>query len=143
MTAAQFEPIGRLETPYGDLDSPPSQASESGSTARIVVEPRFADGLLGLERYPYLWIITWLDRRPQEPPLRLVPRATEASGEVQGVFASRSPVRPCGIGLSLVRMIAVEGNVITVRGVDLLDETPVLDIKPWFADCDDPRSLDR
>jgi tRNA (Thr-GGU) A37 N-methylase len=67
-----------------------------------------------------------------------VPRATEATGEVQGVFASRSPVRPNAIALSLVRRLGVDGNVITVGGVDLLDGTPVLDIKPWFADCDLP-----
>jgi tRNA (adenine37-N6)-methyltransferase len=143
MKVATFEPIGRLETPHRDRESVPSQASVSGALARIVIDRRFVDGLLGLERYEHLWVVTWLDRLPYDRPLRIVPRATEATGEVQGVFASRSPVRPCGIGLSLVRRIAVEDNVVTIRGVDLLDETPVLDIKPWFADCDEPRSLDR
>jgi tRNA (adenine37-N6)-methyltransferase len=57
---------------------------------------------------------------------------------VQGVFASRAPVRPNPIGLSLVRLLGIEGNVVTVAGTDLLDGTPVLDIKPWFADCDLP-----
>jgi tRNA (adenine37-N6)-methyltransferase len=143
MKAAAFEPIGHLETPHRDPHSVPSQASVSPTLARIVVDRRFIEGLLGLERYEHLWIITWLDRLPHDRPLRIVPRATEATGEVQGVFASRSPVRPCGIGLSLVQRIAVADNVVTIRGVDLLDETPVLDIKPWFADCDEPRSLDR
>ena len=60
---------------------------------------------------------------------------------IQGVFASRFPYRPNGIGLSLVRVLGIAHDVITVGGADLLDGTPVLDIKPWFADCDDPRAL--
>jgi tRNA (Thr-GGU) A37 N-methylase len=54
------------------------------------------------------------------------------------VFASRAPVRPNPIGLSLVELVAVEGTTLRIRGVDLLDGTPVLDLKPWFADCDQP-----
>jgi tRNA-Thr(GGU) m(6)t(6)A37 methyltransferase TsaA len=141
MGAAVFEPIGRLETEHREVGHAPSQAATDESLARLIVDRRFVDGLLGLDRYDHLWLITWLDRQPDERPLRLVPRATEATGEVQGVFASRAPVRPCGIGLSLVRRVGIENNVITVRGVDLLDATPVLDIKPWFADCDDPRNV--
>jgi tRNA-Thr(GGU) m(6)t(6)A37 methyltransferase TsaA len=137
MTAAP-EPIGHVETSYRDPSSVPSQASESEVTARVVVDERFVDGLLGLDRYPYLWLLTWLHDQPEERPLRLVPRATEATGEVQGVFASRAPGRPNPIGLSLVRQLGIEGRVVTVAGVDLLDGTPVLDIKPWFADCDLP-----
>jgi len=67
-----------------------------------------------------------------------VPRATEATGEIQGVFASRFPLRPNPIGLHLVRLLAVTGPVVAFAGVDLVDGTPVLDIKPWFADCDLP-----
>lgn len=137
-----FEPIGHVETGHGDLARVPSQASESGGTARIVVADRYAAGLLGLERYDHLWVLTWLHEQPGGAPLRLVPRATEATGEVQGVFASRAPARPNAIGLSLVRLLGVDGTVLTVGGVDLLDGTPVLDIKPWFADCDLPASLD-
>ena len=54
------------------------------------------------------------------------------------MFASRSPVRPNAIGLSLVRRLDIAANVLTVGAVDLVDGTPVLDIKPWFADCDAP-----
>ncbi len=138
MSAASFEPVGHLETGYRDPGATPPQASMSGSTARVVVDERYLDALLGLDRYPHLWLVTWLHDQPDERPLQLVPRATEATGEVQGVFASRAPVRPNPIGLSLVRLLGVDGNVITVAGTDLLDGTPVLDIKPWFADCDLP-----
>jgi tRNA-Thr(GGU) m(6)t(6)A37 methyltransferase TsaA len=138
MTAATFEPIGHVESPHTDLGDAPSQASEADGSARVIVDERFVDGLLGLERYEHLWIVTWLDRHDDDPPLQLVPRATEATGEVQGVFASRAPFRPNAIGLSLVRQIGLRANVITIDAVDLVDGTPVLDIKPWFADCDLP-----
>jgi tRNA-Thr(GGU) m(6)t(6)A37 methyltransferase TsaA len=134
----RFEPIGHLETAHTDPATMPAQAAESAGTARIVLDGRFTDGLLGLDRYPWVWLVTWLHDQPEERPLRLVPRATEATGEVQGVFASRAPTRPNPVGLSLVRLLGVEGNVVTVGGVDLLDGTPVLDLKPWFPDCDRP-----
>ena len=138
---AAFTPIGRVEATHRDARNTPSQASEAGAPARVIVDERFMDGLLGLERYEYVWLLTWLDRQPEERPLRLVPRVTEATGEVQGVFASRAPTRPNGIGMSLVRTLGIDRNVISVHGVDLLDRTPVLDIKPWFADCDLPESV--
>ena len=137
-------PIGHIATQHTDLAGIDSQAScAPDEIAVITVRPDLVDGLLGLDRYPYLWLLTWLDRpdSTDAPPLRLVPRAAEASGQISGVFASRAPRRPNPIGLSLVRHLGTEGNVITVAGVDLLDGTPVLDIKPWFGDCDDPDSL--
>ena len=132
--------IGRVSTNVAHVDAAPSQASEGRTgTGRVVLDPDLADGLLGLEAYRWLWLLTWLHDQPAEPaPLRLVPRATEHTGKVQGVFASRAPARPNPLGLSLVEQVGVEGTVISFRGVDLLDGTPVLDLKPWFADCDLP-----
>jgi tRNA-Thr(GGU) m(6)t(6)A37 methyltransferase TsaA len=138
---AQLHPIGHVATEHREVAATPSQATETDAPARVAVLPEYVDGLLGLERYEFVWLITWLDRQPSERPLRVVPRTTEATGELQGVFASRFPYRPNGIGLSLVRVLEIADDVITVRGADLLDGTPVLDIKPWFADCDDPGAL--
>lgn len=138
-----FEPIGYLETEHTDPAVAPSQAFDSHAVARAVIDDRFVDGLLGLEQYPYVWLLTWLHDQPGQVPLRLVPRVKEKSGEIQGVFASRSPQRPSAIGLSLVRVLRVDGNVITFAGIDVLDGTPLLDIKPWFADCDVPPDLPR
>jgi tRNA-Thr(GGU) m(6)t(6)A37 methyltransferase TsaA len=143
MTGSSFEPIGHVESVHHDPRTAPSQAAASEATARIVIADRYLDAMLGLERYPHLWLLTWLHDQPDERPLQLVPRATEATGEVQGVFASRAPVRPNPIGLSLVRRLAIEGTVITVAGVDLLDGTAVLDVKPWFEDCDLPSGAGR
>jgi tRNA-Thr(GGU) m(6)t(6)A37 methyltransferase TsaA len=138
MSDVVFEPIGHIESMNTDPARTPNQASESDGTARVVIKDRFIDGLLGLERYEFVWLVTSLHDQPDDRPLQLVPRATAATGEVQGVFASRAPVRPNAIGLSLVGLLEVEGNELTVSGVDLLDGTPVLDIKPWFEDCDLP-----
>jgi tRNA-Thr(GGU) m(6)t(6)A37 methyltransferase TsaA len=132
--------IGRVSTNVRDPAVAPSQASEGrAATGTVLVDADLVDGLLGLDGYRWLWLLTWLHDQPAEPaPLQLVPRATEATGKVQGVFASRAPSRPNALGLSLVEQLGINGSVITFRGVDLLDGTPVLDIKPWFADCDLP-----
>jgi tRNA-Thr(GGU) m(6)t(6)A37 methyltransferase TsaA len=142
MTLA-LDPIGYVTTEYGDTAAIASQAAaNAGATGRIVVRDEFADALLGLDQYEHIWLLTYLHERSDEAaPLQLVPRAKQETGTVQGVFASRAPQRPNPIGLSLVRNLGVDGNVVTFAGVDLLDGTPVLDIKPWFADCDLPDSL--
>lgn len=141
-TDAVFDvrPIGVVRSSYRDLAAiPPQAAANADVTAEVLVRADMTDALLGLDRYPAVWLLTWLDAgRAGDPPLQLVPRATAATGEVQGVFASRAPARPNPIGLHLVRLVGVADNVVTFGGVDLLDGTPVLDIKPWFADCDLP-----
>jgi tRNA-Thr(GGU) m(6)t(6)A37 methyltransferase TsaA len=136
--------IGHVHTDVTDVTTAANQASQgSAMTGRIVLDDELADGLLGLDRYRWLWLLTLLHVQPDGPvPLQLVPMATAATGEVQGVFASRAPQRPNPIGLSLVEQLRLEGTVITFRGVDLVDGTPVLDIKPWFADCDLPPDED-
>lgn len=136
----RITPIGHVTTSYADPVLTPPQPTESAEAiGKVVVNADLVDALLGLERYEYLWLVTWLHRAGTEPgPLHLLPRATRETGEVQGVFASRSPRRPNSIGLSLVQRLRLEENVITFAGVDLVDGTPVLDIKPWFADCDLP-----
>src|SRR5690606_29049954 len=113
-----------------DLVAPQSTGNPV-ARGRVIVRPDLVDALLGLDRYDHLWLLTWLHDGPtgDEPaPLRLVPRATAATGEVQGVFASRAPARPNPIGMSLVENMGIEGNVISFAGVDLLDRTQVLDI---------------
>jgi len=135
-------PIGHVHSGCTDPALLPAQSlHDIDAIGFVVVRDDLVDALLGLDRYEYVWLLTWLHAEPiesQSPPLQLVPRATEATGEVQGVFASRAPQRPNPIGLSLVRNRGVHGNVVEFAGVDLLDGTPVLDIKPWFADADEP-----
>jgi tRNA (adenine37-N6)-methyltransferase len=140
-----MSPIGTIRTSHSDAAVVAPQASHApGERAVVAVREDLADALLGLDMYRYVWLITWLhEREPGDPvPLQLVPRAAEAEGRLQGVFASRAPARPNPIGLSLVRNLGVDGTTITIGGVDFVDGTPVLDIKPWFRDCDDPAAFE-
>jgi tRNA-Thr(GGU) m(6)t(6)A37 methyltransferase TsaA len=134
------EAIGWVRSPLQEMGAAPNQGLGSDAVGRVEVRPELHDALLGLERHSHVWLLCWFDRQPTFTPsdLQLVPQATVATGEVQGVFASRSPLRPNPIGLSLVRQLSVEDGVLAFAGVDLLDGTPVLDIKPWFADADQP-----
>jgi tRNA-Thr(GGU) m(6)t(6)A37 methyltransferase TsaA len=136
----ELRPIGTVRSDLHDAEAAPNQATEGQAAAgRVEVDAAYADGLLGLDGYRWVWLLTWLHDQPSGPvPLQLVPRAREAQGRVQGVFASRAPARPNPIGLSLVELLGIEGTVLRFRGVDLLDGTPVLDIKPWYDDCDRP-----
>jgi tRNA-Thr(GGU) m(6)t(6)A37 methyltransferase TsaA len=140
VTTFALHPIGRVRSPLHDPATAPRQASEAtGTGAEVVVDAAFADGLLGLADYRWIWLLTWLDQGSGNPaPLRLVPSGTGTGDRLQGVFASRAPARPNPVGLSLVALTRVDGNRLLIEGVDLLDGTPVLDIKPWFADCDQP-----
>lgn len=100
--------------------------------ARIEVIPSFADALLDIEGFEHLWLVTWLHR--SEPgPLQLTPFR---DNRPHGVFATRSPRRPNPLGLSRVRLLRVEGTTLHVAGVDIIDGTPILDIKPYIPEFD-------
>jgi tRNA-Thr(GGU) m(6)t(6)A37 methyltransferase TsaA len=142
-TAPRIEltPIGHVATRYATADGVPSQSTENaGESGRVVVYGRFRDGLDGLDAFPYVWLLTWLHAQADEDTadLRVVPRALEATGGTRGVFSTRSPHRVNRLGLSLVRVVRVEDGTVHFTGVDLVDGTPVLDIKPWFAGTDSP-----
>ncbi|HKD97263.1 MAG TPA: tRNA (N6-threonylcarbamoyladenosine(37)-N6)-methyltransferase TrmO [Micromonosporaceae bacterium] len=137
----QLTPIGYVVTRYAEAAHAPSQSSENHrETGRVVLYEHFRDGLDGLDAFPYAWLLTWLhaQRDEQTVDLRVVPRALESTGQTRGVFATRSPHRVNRLGLSLVRVVRVEGSTVHFTGVDLVDGTPVLDIKPWFASTDSP-----
>lgn len=102
-----------------------------GLVSEIVVSPELADALHRLEEFSHLVIVFWIDRAPPEKPLRLHPRGNPDL-PLMGVFATRSPVRPNPIGITDVELLEVKGNVLRVRGLDALNGTPVLDIKPYL-----------
>ncbi|MCT2590996.1 tRNA (N6-threonylcarbamoyladenosine(37)-N6)-methyltransferase TrmO [Streptomyces sp. N2-109] len=136
-----MSPIGYVETGYAlPRDAPPQATMAYGDQGRAVVFERFAEGLAGLSAARHVWLLTWLHQQTDEEttPLRVVPRAWEGSGRTTGVYATRTPNRHNRIGLSLVRVSAVEDNIVYFYGVDLADGTPVLDIKPWSPGSDTP-----
>ena len=98
---------------------------------QIEVHDQFSAGLKGMENADSLWILFWMHELPEadRKVLQTHPRG-DVTKEKRGVFALRSPMRPNPIGLTKVRLVKREGNILTVEGLDALDETPVIDIKP-------------
>jgi tRNA-Thr(GGU) m(6)t(6)A37 methyltransferase TsaA len=137
-----LRPIGVVRSPYKERFGTPRQATVvAGSLGEAPQEAEIAldrkqlpvDVLRGLEGFEYIWVIVWLHQnrgwRPMVTPTR-GPRVK------RGLFATRSPHRPCPLGLSALRLVGIEGHVLRVLGVDLLDGTPVLDIKPYVPYAD-------
>ncbi len=123
-----YRPIGHVESAFREL-APPEEIA--AGEARLVLDPALQPGLEGLEPGQQLLVIFHL-HRSQGYDLRQHPRADPSRPE-RGVFALRSPRRPNPIGLSEVEIVAIEGNVLVVRGLDALDGTPLLDLKPVWV----------
>jgi tRNA-Thr(GGU) m(6)t(6)A37 methyltransferase TsaA len=126
-------PIGTISTPYASKYDAPRQPATAGGTVigEITLEPgrNFEQALADLEGFDYIWVIFWFDRNTGWKPKVLPP---DPSRTKRGVFATRSPHRPNAIGLSLCRLRGVKGRKVTVENPDMLDGTPVLDIKPYL-----------
>lgn len=118
--------VGVIHTPWADRALCPRQGTLDGPECRLVLDPIWQPALQGLEEYELIEVLYWLDRSRRD----LVSQSPKSDGKVLGTFALRSPVRPNPIGTSIVRLIAIEGPQVIVRGLDCLDGTPLLDIKP-------------
>jgi tRNA-Thr(GGU) m(6)t(6)A37 methyltransferase TsaA len=118
--------IGRIRTPWPTRESCPRRGDPSGPECRIEVDPRWADALRGLSQHERLQILYWMHLSRRDLVLQ-TPRHT---GRTTGTFALRSPVRPNPIASSIVDLVAVTGTTVTVRGLDCVDGTPLIDIKP-------------
>jgi tRNA (adenine37-N6)-methyltransferase len=133
-------PIGIIRTPFTERVSAPRQTVVAKDVpGELVLDPRggrekggFLPALSDLETWEYLWVIYWFHENEGWRPKVLPPRATTR----KGVFATRSPHRPNPLGLSVVRLERVEGLRVHVRGVDMLDGSPLLDIKPYVPYAD-------
>lgn len=122
--AVQF--IGVIRTPYTSRDMCPRQGKLDGPDCRLELRPEWEPGLEGITKFDHLDVLYWLHQSRRD----LVTQNPRSDGRITGTFALRSPVRPNPIGLSLVRLIRREGNVLIVKGLDCLDGTPLIDIKP-------------
>jgi tRNA-Thr(GGU) m(6)t(6)A37 methyltransferase TsaA len=135
----RFAPIGTIHSPFTALAGMPIQpAGAAGVTGTVVVLPAYAQGLLDLEGFSHLILLYHL-HRSRGCQLEVVPFLDRVS---RGIFATRSPARPNPIGLSVVRLKEVSGNLLLIENVDILDNTPLLDIKPFVPDFDLPQPLD-
>jgi len=124
--------IGRIRTPWKRRQDCPKNPRETESACTIVLDRRWADGLKGLESVSHLVVLYWMDRARRD----LVLQMPHHYAEGRGTFALRSPVRPNPIAVSVARLVSIEGNKLTVIGLDCIDNTPLLDLKPYFATTD-------
>jgi tRNA-Thr(GGU) m(6)t(6)A37 methyltransferase TsaA len=120
--------VGRVESPLTDRDSAPKQGDEGAPDAEIVLEPAVGEGVRDVRAGTELLVLTWLDRASREV-LSVHPRG-DRTRPATGVFSTRSPDRPNPIGLHRVTVLSVDGLRLRVRGLEALDGTPVLDLKP-------------
>jgi len=133
---AQFDDslyfIGRIRTPWPNREQCPKNPRESDAVCTVELDPRWAPALEGLETVTHVVLLYWMNRTRRD----LVLQWPRHYGEQRGTFALRSPARPNPIAISVVRLVRIEGSTLLVTGVDCLDNTPLLDIKPYFASTD-------
>ena len=120
--------IGRVESPLRLREEAPKQGDEGAPDAWLVFDEAMRDGLDGIAAGDVLLVLTWLDRAERDV-LRVIPRGDRSRG-VQGVFNTRSPDRPNPIGLHRVTVLALDGARMRVSGLEALDGTPLVDVKP-------------
>ncbi|RAG85598.1 tRNA (N6-threonylcarbamoyladenosine(37)-N6)-methyltransferase TrmO [Streptacidiphilus pinicola] len=131
MTAYELRPIGHVESPLTRREGAPRQPDEGAPAAWLVFQEAYAAALDGLAPGQEVLLLTWLDRADRAT-LTVRPRG-DATRPPTGVFATRSPDRPNPIGLHDVHVLAVEGLRVRVRGLEALDGTPILDVKPHLT----------
>jgi len=124
--------IGRIRTPWTRREECPKNARESDAVCTIEVAERYAAALNGVESCSHLLVLYWMDKSRRDLVLQ-VPRH---DGEQRGTFALRSPARPNPIAASVTTLLQISGNRLSVVGLDCLDGTPLIDIKPYFASTD-------
>jgi len=124
--------IGVIHSPFTDPAEAPIQSSRSTIVGSVEVLPQFAAGLRDLEEFSYIFLL-YLIECPQGYDLNVKPFLDD---QKHGIFATRYPCRPNSIGLSVVHLLRVEGNRLDIEGVDMLDNTPLLDIKPYVPEFD-------
>jgi tRNA-Thr(GGU) m(6)t(6)A37 methyltransferase TsaA len=125
----ELTPIGHVRSPFKDLDGIPIQTRRGNQfTGEVEVLKEFEEGLSDLEGFSHIILISYL-HRSEGYDLKVVPFLDNVE---RGVFSTRAPRRPNPIGLHIVKLESVEGNILHIRGIDMVDGTPVLDIKPYI-----------
>jgi tRNA-Thr(GGU) m(6)t(6)A37 methyltransferase TsaA len=128
-----FEPIGIIHSPFTNTEGMPIQpAGATGVKGTVEVFPEFCDGLQDIEGFSHILLVYYFDRS-KDFKLKVSPFLED---EVHGVFAVRAPKRPNPIGISVVKLLKRKDNIIYIDNPDMLDGTPLLDIKPYIPDFD-------
>jgi tRNA-Thr(GGU) m(6)t(6)A37 methyltransferase TsaA len=133
MDPIKYTPIGIMHTPYiGSGKMPIQPTGARGIRGEIEIEPQFIPALDDLEGFSRI-IVLYHFHRSREWSLRVIPFLDT---QPRGLFATRAPSRPNPIGISMLRLTGIDGSLLRVMDVDILDGTPVLDIKPYIPDFD-------
>ena len=128
-----FKSIGIIRSPFRDLrDMPIQPTGAAGVQGEVVLDRPYQEGLRDLDGFSHLYLLYLFHRVEGWKPL-VVPFLDT---EPRGIFATRAPVRPNPIGLSVVELVEIRENILIIRNVDILDGTPLLDIKPYVPDFD-------
>ena len=126
----EMEPIGYVKSPYGKTQEIPKGLGAKHETEGVLeIRAEFEAGLKDIEGFSHLYVI-WAFDRSEGFALEVTP---PSDNRPHGVFATRSPRRPNPIGLTVVELLGREGAALRVRGIDMLDGTPILDIKPYLS----------
>jgi tRNA (adenine37-N6)-methyltransferase len=127
------ETIGIIHSPFTELKGMPIQSlGVQSAEGRVVVDEAYAEGLADLDGFSHIYLV-YRFHKASRMELQVIPYMDTVK---RGVFATRSPLRPAHIGISVVELLNVSGNVLAVRGLDVLDGTPLIDIKPYIPQFD-------
>jgi len=133
----QLQKIGIINTPYTTLEEMPIQPKGAQELiASLTINKEYTQGLKDLDGFSHIYLIYYF-HKAKRSELEVIPFMDTHS---HGVFSTRSPLRPSHIGMSLTQLVSVDDNIVTIRGIDVLDGTPLLDIKPYipqFESTDD------
>lgn len=129
----EFQPIGIIHTPNIEKPLTPIQSSRSELQGTVEVFPQYTEGLQGLEEFSHIFLFYEFHRSGKEASLLVSPFLDDRK---HGIFATRYPYRPNPLGFSVVRLTSRQENILFFTGADMLDGTPLLDIKPYIPDFD-------
>ncbi|WP_319378661.1 tRNA (N6-threonylcarbamoyladenosine(37)-N6)-methyltransferase TrmO [uncultured Methanocorpusculum sp.] len=131
-------PIGFVSSPFKTREDAPKQGRHTDKLSIITLEPAYQEAAEGLFIGDDLFIFCWFDR--SDRTVLKSRRPGEEQNPPRGIFSNRSPNRPNPIALTLVKLVDIEGRILTVKGLEALDQTPVVDIKPYSEGIDTPRN---
>jgi len=129
----EIKPIGTIHSPYTEIEDMPIQPKgAAGVTGHALLDEKYIDGLQDLEGFSHIYLLYSFHKTKQDK-LLVTPFMDK---QTRGVFSTRSPLRPNHIGISIVKLKEIKDNKVIVEGIDILDGTPLLDIKPYIEKFD-------
>jgi tRNA-Thr(GGU) m(6)t(6)A37 methyltransferase TsaA len=130
-------PIGIIRSPIKERQEAADQGKTAGAKVDLIIFPRYREGLEGLENETHLILLTWMHQAERDL-LKVHPRGDHTRPK-RGVFSTRSPDRPNPLGLYVVRILGFDREKVTVEGIDVIDGTPLVDVKPFRPELDIPQ----